>query len=115
MINKVSSVEELRAEKARLQIKKESLEDSIKDDVHSIKESLNPFNLLKGNAQNKSDENGILNKLFGTSLGFGLDFFVRRLFLKKSGFLKKAFLSLVINTLGSKVFAAKSGAILVDS
>jgi hypothetical protein len=113
MINKISNIEELRAEKVRLQVKKAALEEAIKDDIHEIKESLNPMNLLKSKVHHiKNGENGMGNKLLGTSLSFGLDFLITRLLFKKSGFLKKTIMSLLIHNIGSKVLTNKSGSII---
>ena len=113
MINKISNIEELRAEKVRLQVKKAALEEAIKDDIHEIKESLNPMNLLKSKVNHaKNGENGTMNKLLGTSLSFGLDFLITRLLFKKSGFLKKTIMSLLIHNVGSKVLTNKSGSII---
>jgi hypothetical protein len=108
MINKVSNMEELRAEKARLVLKRKSLEDAIKNDVKEIKENLNPFHFLKS----KATENGIVDNLLGTSLAFCMDFLFTRMLFRKSSFIKKTVLSLLIQMAGSKIIAGKSEVIL---
>ena len=108
MINKVSNIAELRVEKARLVLKKQSLEEAMKKDFKGIKENLNPFHFLKS----KAGENGMVDNLLGTSLAFGLDLLLTRVLFRKSNFLKKTVLSLLIQFAGSKIIAGKSEAIL---
>ncbi|MEP7168148.1 MAG: hypothetical protein ABI855_02135 [Bacteroidota bacterium] len=113
MISKVSNINELRAEQTRLRLKKDFLEEEIKNDYEKIKQDFNPFHFLKmKTGQINNGENGMVNELLGTSLAFGLDFLITRLIFRKSGFLKKAVLSLLIQIAGSKILAAKSGTIL---
>lgn len=113
MISKVSNISELRAEQARLRLKKATLEEGIKNDFEKIKQDLNPFHFLKSRGEEfKKGENGIVNELFGTSLAMGLDFLITRLIFRRSGFLKKIVLSMLIQFAGSKLFAGKSGAVI---
>lgn len=113
MINKVSNISELRAEQSRLRLKKDSLEDEIKNDFEKIKQGFNPLHFLKRKAEEiKHGENGVVNELSGTALALGLDFLITRVLFRKSGFLKKILLSLLIQFAGSKMLAGNSGAIL---
>jgi hypothetical protein len=113
MISKISNITELEAEKARLRAKKDALEEEIKNDFEKIKQSANPFHIFKKKTDEiKSGENGMVNQLLGTSLAFGLDFLTTRLLFRRSGFLKKFVLSLLIQTAGSKVLAGKSNEIV---
>jgi hypothetical protein len=113
MISKVSNIAELRAEQARLLMKKDSLEEEIKNDFEKVKQGLNPFHFLKTKTDEiKNGENGVVNELLGTSLAFGLDFLMTRLIFRKSGFLKKVVLSLLVQMAGSKMLAGKSNEIV---
>jgi hypothetical protein len=113
MISKVSNISEFRAEQVRLRLKKAALEEGIKNDFEKIKQDINPFHFLKSRGEEfKKGENGIVDELFGRSLAMGLDFLITRLVFRRSGFLKKIVLSLLIQFAGSKLFAGKSGAIL---
>ncbi len=113
MISKVSNISELRAEQSRLRQKRDSLEGEIKNDFEKIKQDINPFHFLKSKATEiKSRENGIANELLGASLPLVLDFLITRVFFKKSGFLKKVLLSVLIQFAGSKMLAGNSEAIL---
>jgi hypothetical protein len=113
MISKVSNISELRAEQARLRLKKAALEEGIKNDFEKIKQDINPFHFFKSRGEeSKKGENGIVDELFGTSLAMGLDFLITRLVFRRSGFLKKIVLSMLIQFAGSKFFAGKSGAVM---
>lgn len=111
MINKISSISELRSEQLRLRLKIDSLEAEIKNDFEKIKKDVNPFHFLKSPGDKKG-ENNFINELSASALAFGLDFLITRLIFKKSGFLKKMLLSALIQFAGSKILAGKSGSII---
>ena len=115
MINRISNIEELRAEKMRLRLKKQLLEEAMKNDVSAIKKKLDPFHFFTSKTDDiKEGKSGFANDLFGTSLAFVLDLLFTRFLLRKSNFIKKTVLSLLIQMAGSKIFAAKSEAILAS-
>jgi len=108
MINKVSNIAELHAEKARLVLKKKSLEEAMKNDFKVIKNNFNPFHFLKS----KASEDGIVDNLVANSLASGLNLLLTSMLFRKSGFIKKIVLSSLIQLAGSKIIAGKSEVIL---
>jgi len=108
MINKVSNIAELRAEKARIVLKKKSLEEAMKNDFKGIKNNFNPFHFLKS----KASEDGIVDNLVANSLASGLNLLLTSMLFRKSGFIKKIVLSSLIQLAGSKIIAGKSEVIL---
>ena len=113
MINKISNLQELRNEKARLRNQKIYLEEAIKQDANEIKESLKPSNILKKKFESYTTQNGSLkNKLVGLGLGSGLEFLLLRVLMRKSSFIKKAIITLLVQYYGRNVVIKNSDTII---
>jgi hypothetical protein len=97
----INTLEELKEERRRLNMRKDLLETEIKNDFAGIKEDLKPLQLLtKGaGAMLSSKDNGIA----GSSAGFLTGFLVKKLILKNSGFLTKLIVPYLAKNVASNV------------
>jgi predicted alternative tryptophan synthase beta-subunit len=113
MINKISNIAELKKEKARLRQHKIYLEEAMKQDVNDIKESLNPANIFKKKVQEYKTGNGsIMNKVIGLGLGSGLEFLLLRVFMKRSSFITKAIITVLMQYYGRNLVSKNSDTII---
>ena len=92
MNKKVKSLVELEQEKARLNLKKASLEDSIKQRIKDLPHDFNPVNIIK----RKFLDAEARSKLARKSGILFLDFIIARFLFKRSSFIKKLLIALLI-------------------
>lgn len=87
----IANVSDLDAAIKRLERKKFLLEESLKDDFHSVLESLKPTNILKHTLHEVQESTELKHNLLKVALGLGAGYFSRKLVVGKSaGILKKA-------------------------
>ncbi len=104
-MHKFKNIEELRLERERLYLKKEMLEDEIRDEFEILKESMKPFNMIKSlfnrdtHVQNGQSTNPV-SSYIGSAV---IDFLVSKLVLRKSSFIRKVLASSLIYATGPKI------------
>ena len=87
----INSVAELDMAIKRLERKKLLLEENLKDDFHSLLQSLKPTNILKNTIHEVQESPELKHNLFKVALGLGAGYFSRKLVVGKSaGIVKKA-------------------------
>lgn len=97
----INTIEELKAERQRLYMRKALLETEIKNDFNEIKEDLKPLQLLtKGAGKLLSSKD---NTIAGSSAGFLTELIVKKVILKNSGFLMKLIVPYLAKNLASNV------------
>ena len=90
-LEQIANVSDLNAAIKRLERKKFLLEENLKDDFHSVLESLKPANILKHTLHEVQESTELKHNLFKVALGLGAGYFSRKLVVGKSaGILKKA-------------------------
>lgn len=88
---KINNVSDLEMAVKRLERKKLLLEENLKDEFHTILESLKPANILKHTIHEVQESTEIKHNLFKVALGLGAGYFSRKLVVGKSaGIVKKA-------------------------
>ncbi len=88
---KINNVSDLEMAIKRLERKKFLLEENLKDEFHTILESLKPANILKHTIHEVQESTEIKHNLFKIALGLGAGYFSRKLVVGKSaGIVKKA-------------------------
>jgi hypothetical protein len=97
----INTLEELKAERLRLKMRKALLETEIRNNFNEIKEDLKPLQLLTKGAGKllSSKDNGIA----GNSAGFLTEFIVKKLILKNSGFLTRLIVPYLAKNVASNV------------
>jgi hypothetical protein len=97
----INTIEELRAERQRLYMRKALLETEIRNDYNEIKEELKPVILLtKGAGKLLSSKD---NSIAGNSVGFITELLVKKVVLKNSGFLMRLIVPYLAKNLASNV------------
>lgn len=86
-MKKIDTLEKLRIEKKRLQLRAETLEVNIKNDYENVKESMKPLNMVI-DGFNKS-VSGDKHNLFGETMNIGIDIIFRKIILRNQGLLMK--------------------------
>ena len=88
---KINSLSELDMAIKRLERKRLLMEENLKDDFHTLLESLKPSNILKNTIHEVQESPELKHNLFRVALGLGAGYFSRKLVMGKSaGILKKA-------------------------
>jgi len=88
---KINSVTELDMAIKRLERKKLLLEENLKDDFHTLLQSLKPTNILKNTIHEVQESPELKHNLFKVALGLGAGYFSRKLVVGKSaGIVKRA-------------------------
>jgi len=88
---RINSVSELDTAIKRLERKRLLLEENLKDDFHTLLESLKPANILKNTIHEIRESTEIKHNLFKVALGLGAGYFSGKLVVGKSaGIVKKA-------------------------
>ena len=101
----IKSYDDLIAEKQRLKIVFNDQRQSIRENITTIKDSLNPVKAVVkeiGKLTSPDKSLGLLN----TGLGFGLNLVLRKFLLKKSGWMVRLVAPFIIKNMISH-FAAK--------
>jgi hypothetical protein len=98
---KITSLNQLRSERTRLFLKKEVLEEEMRENFSNLKESLKPLNLIKeythlGETDYTASK---LPKQVGNVGGSILNLIVSGMLMKKSGFFKRIIASTLIQKL----------------
>ena len=97
----INTIEELRAERQRLYMRKALLETEIRNDYNEIKEDLKPVILLtKGAGKLLSSKD---NSIAGNSVGYLTELIVKKVVLKNSGFLMRLIVPYLAKNLASNV------------
>src|ERR1019366_2077018 len=90
-LGKINNISELDTAIKRLERKKLLLEENLKDDFHTLLESLKPANILKNTIHEIRESTEIKHNLFKVALGLGAGYFSGKLVVGKSaGIVKKA-------------------------
>jgi hypothetical protein len=88
---KINSITELDMAIKRLERKKLLLEENLKDDFHTLLQSLKPTNILKNTIHEVQESPELKHNLFKVALGLGAGYFSRKLVVGKSaGIVKRA-------------------------
>lgn len=88
---KVANTTELIAAIKRLERKRILMEEDLKDEFHTLLESLKPGNILKNTIHEVQESTDLKHNLFKVALGLGAGYFSRKLVVGKSaGIVKKA-------------------------
>jgi hypothetical protein len=122
-MNKYKTLDEVRAEKQRLNARKEILEEEIKLDFEDLKQSVMPVNIIKNAFKSdkgaSTDSEGIsqnhksLSPFAVSITGMALDLLVTRLFMKRSSLIKKLITSYLIRT-GGPGLVEKAGPVIAS-
>ena len=88
---KINNISELDMAIKRLERKKLLLEENLKDDFHTLLQSLKPTNILKNTIHEVQESPELKHNLLKVVLGLGAGYFSRKLIVGKSaGIVKKA-------------------------
>jgi len=88
---KINNTSELDMAIKRLERKKLLLEENLKDDFHTLLQSLKPTNILKNTIHEVQESPELKHNLLKVVLGLGAGYFSRKLVVGKSaGIVKKA-------------------------
>lgn len=88
---KINNISELDMAIKRLERKKLLLEENLKDDFHTLLQSLKPTNILKNTIHEVQESPELKHNLLKVVLGLGVGYFSRKLVVGKSaGIVKKA-------------------------
>jgi hypothetical protein len=88
---KINNISELDTAIKRLERKKLLLEENLKDDFHTLLQSLKPTNILKNTIHEVQESPELKHNLLKVVLGLGAGYFSRKLVVGKSaGIVKKA-------------------------
>ncbi len=87
----INGVSDLETAIKRLERKKLLLEEGIKEDFHTVLQSMKPTNILKSTIHEVQQSPELKHNLFKLALGLGAGYFSRKLVVGKSaGIVKKA-------------------------
>jgi citrate synthase len=109
-MRRISTYDELKAEKRRLKLRRTFLEAEIKRDFREIREGLEPINLLKKGAMHAAEKSD--PHTLGDSIGNFANM-VARLALKRSGLLPRIIVPIVLRSVTSKL-VEKNKARIID-
>ena len=88
---RINNISELDMAIKRLERKKLLLEENLKDDFHTLLQSLKPTNILKNTIHEVQESPELKHNLLKVVLGLGAGYFSRKLVVGKSaGIVKKA-------------------------
>lgn len=88
---KINSAAELDTAIKRLERKKILIEEGLKEDFHTLLESMKPSNILRSTIHEVQESTELKHNLFKVALGLGAGYFSRKLVVGKSaGIVKKA-------------------------
>lgn len=97
----INTIEELKAERQRLYMRKAFLETEIKNSFEEIKEQLKPLQVItKGAGKLLSSKD---NSIVGNSVGFLTDVLVKKVILRNSGFLTRLIVPYLAKNVASNV------------
>jgi hypothetical protein len=108
-MKRINSIKELNEEKKRIAIRINELESLIETDITLIKEDLNAWRIA-GNTVKKflmTEEQGVM----GESIGLVVDTIVKKLLLRRSGFVMKFIFSFILKNFAKNYFAKNAGSI----
>jgi len=89
-LEKIANTSELDIAIKRLERKKMMMEEDLKDEVHAILESMTPANILKHTLHEVRESTELKHNLFKVALGLGVGYLSRKLIVGKSaGIVKK--------------------------
>lgn len=90
-LEKIANTTELTAAIKRLERKRVLMEENLKDEFHTLLESLKPGNILRSTIHEVQESTDLKHNLFKVALGLGAGYFSRKLVVGKSaGIVKKA-------------------------
>ncbi|MGZ3901397.1 MAG: hypothetical protein ACXVNO_07660 [Bacteroidia bacterium] len=99
-MRRIDTLEDLKAEKKRLVIKRLNLEREIKNDFEEIRQSFEPVNLIASSAKKALGTDS--NHLLGNSVGEVTNMIARTV-LRNSGLLPRILVPLIVKTVTSKL------------
>src|SRR5665647_168956 len=89
-LEKIANTSELDIAIKRLERKKMMMEEDLKDEVHAMLESMKPANILKHTLEEVRESTELKHNLFKVALGLGVGYLSRKLIVGKSaGIVKK--------------------------
>ncbi len=90
-LERIASTDDLYKAIKRLELRKDLLEQDLKDEFHIVLETLKPSNILKNTIHEVQASTELKNNLLKVALGLGAGYFSRKLVIGKSaGIVKKA-------------------------
>lgn len=100
-MNRIETLQELKARKKFLELQCSQLEHEIKNDFKEFKSELEPLKILTNGATNavSSEGNGMLSGI----LGHLAEFLTKDVFLKKSGFLTRLIVPFLVKNTTSNL------------
>lgn len=100
-MRKINTLEDLKAEKKRLQSHRLFLEVELKKDMAELKSSLAPLGLVAGGAKKmlSSSESGIV----GSTIGHAANFLTKNVLLRNSGFVTRLLVPFIVKNLASNL------------
>ena len=104
-MKKIKNLEDLRAEKLRLQLELLRATEVLKEDFEWVKEEVKPFNSIGkfiGNLFGKNKAG-----LFAGSVGLSIDVLLKNLILAKSGWITRLIVPAIIKNLSTAFLADK--------
>jgi len=106
MKRKIESLDDLNLARKASRLRIRQLEEQIRDDVEELKESLKPVNLAGRTLKNlmTSDRQTI----FGESLSMTIDAFIKKLVLRKSGFLTRTIVAFMLKNYARNLVSKNS-------
>jgi hypothetical protein len=100
---KIKSLDDLRRERVRLKIEISETEQKIKDDFEWINEELKPIKKISKGISNLF--NAKENSLVGDTVGAGLGLLVNKLLLKRSSWIMKLIIPIILRNVSSNLFS----------
>src|SRR5438128_479812 len=87
----IANTSDLEVAIKRLERRKILMEEELRDDMHTLLETLKPANILRNTIHEVQESTELKHNLFKVALGLGAGYFSRKLILGKSkGLVKKA-------------------------
>jgi len=109
-MKRIESIKELREERRLARMRVLQLEEQIKIDFEEIKDDLKPLKMAGKAIKTMmvSEKDTVL----GTSIGLTVDALIKKLFLRKSGFLTKTIVAFILKNYTRNIVSKNSDSIL---
>jgi hypothetical protein len=100
-MRRINTLDELRAERKRLQVYSLELENNLRSEFRMLKKDLRPMNLLFGGTRKElmEDQNGLISVGAGSLAGF----LTKSFLMKRSGFLAKLIVPAMVGKITSGI------------
>jgi hypothetical protein len=109
-MRRINTLDELKAERKRLQAYSLELENELRYEFRLLKKDLRPINLLFGGTRKElaEDQNGLISVGAGSLAGF----LTKSILMKRSGFLAKLIVPAVVGKITSGLVERNKGKII---